>query len=135
MPTITVDTQLRTYTCGQCGGFYAIGESYAAKKQEKGGYWHCPYCECSWGYPPEGTELAQAKRRAAELEGRLAAERAAHDQARQECQTLGRKLTTAQQDKARLRRRVANGVCPCCHRTFHQLARHMRTKHPEYVAH
>jgi hypothetical protein len=24
------------------------------------------------------------------------------------------------------------GVCPCCNRTFQQLARHMKAKHPGY---
>lgn len=29
-------------------------------------------------------------------------------------------------------KRVKNGVCPCCNRTFSDLWRHMETKHPEY---
>lgn len=28
--------------------------------------------------------------------------------------------------------RVGAGVCPCCKRTFQQLARHMKCKHPKY---
>lgn len=30
--------------------------------------------------------------------------------------------------------RVAHGVCPCCNRTVAQLAAHMKSKHPDYVA-
>lgn len=30
----------------------------------------------------------------------------------------------------RIRNRVQNGVCPCCNRTFLDLARHMASKHP-----
>lgn len=33
----------------------------------------------------------------------------------------------------RTKKRVAAGVCPCCHRTFQQLARHMANKHPDYT--
>ena len=29
--------------------------------------------------------------------------------------------------------RVSNGVCPCCNRSFVNLARHMESKHPTYV--
>ena len=29
--------------------------------------------------------------------------------------------------------RIANGVCPCCNRSFAQLTRHMKSQHPEYV--
>jgi hypothetical protein len=32
----------------------------------------------------------------------------------------------------RQKKRSAAGVCPCCNRTFQQLARHMRAKHPAY---
>jgi chemotaxis response regulator CheB len=39
--------------------------------------------------------------------------------------------TRAQLTKTK--KRVANGVCPCCNRTFKQLARHMKAKHPEFV--
>lgn len=31
-----------------------------------------------------------------------------------------------------IKRRVANGVCPCCTRSFQNLRRHMETKHPKY---
>jgi hypothetical protein len=31
------------------------------------------------------------------------------------------------------RERVAAGVCPFCHRSFSQLARHMKSKHPDEV--
>lgn len=30
--------------------------------------------------------------------------------------------------------RVKNGVCPCCNRTFQDLAKHMKTKHPDQKA-
>jgi hypothetical protein len=33
---------------------------------------------------------------------------------------------------ARDEKRLKNGVCPCCNRTFVHLQRHMKTKHPEY---
>lgn len=32
----------------------------------------------------------------------------------------------------RHRKRASAGVCPCCNRTFQQLARHMKTKHPGF---
>ncbi len=31
-------------------------------------------------------------------------------------------------------RRAKAGTCPCCSRTFKQLAAHMKQKHPEYAA-
>ena len=34
----------------------------------------------------------------------------------------------------RARKRAAAGTCPCCKRTIRQMALHMRTQHPEFVA-
>lgn len=33
----------------------------------------------------------------------------------------------------RVKKRVAAGVCPCCNRSFKDLARHMAGQHPNYV--
>lgn len=33
----------------------------------------------------------------------------------------------------KLKRRVSNGVCPCCNRSFADLHRHMTEKHPDYL--
>jgi len=33
----------------------------------------------------------------------------------------------------KVKKRAANGVCPCCKRSFVQLHRHMKAKHPDYV--
>lgn len=30
-------------------------------------------------------------------------------------------------------KRVHKGVCPCCNRTFQNLSRHIKTKHPELI--
>lgn len=34
----------------------------------------------------------------------------------------------------RTKKRIGAGTCPCCNRTFQQLARHMKSQHPEYAA-
>lgn len=32
----------------------------------------------------------------------------------------------------RIKNRVANGVCPCCNRSFTNLHEHMKTQHPDF---
>ena len=44
-----------------------------------------------------------------------------------------RSLTAQKGVNTKLKKRAANGVCPCCNRSFVQLARHMTTKHPDFV--
>jgi hypothetical protein len=39
----------------------------------------------------------------------------------------------AERKLRKIERKVSGGVCPCCNRTFVALARHMKTKHPEFT--
>lgn len=42
-------------------------------------------------------------------------------------------LAKEQASKLRLKKRVTNGVCPCCTRSFQNVKRHIANKHPEYA--
>ncbi len=106
---LTVTVTLTEIDCGQCGGTYAINERYRQQKYERKGYWHCPYCQTDWGYEKGQLELTQERLKAALA--RENEERAAKDKAL-------RKL-----------KRVGQGVCPECNRTFLNLAAHMTCKH------
>lgn len=46
----------------------------------------------------------------------------------------GWNISKMKAEHAKTSRRLSRGVCPCCNRTFNQMARHMRTKHPEFIA-
>ena len=41
-------------------------------------------------------------------------------------------LAAAEREAKRQAKRTAAGVCPCCKRSFVQLSRHIKTKHPDY---
>lgn len=43
-----------------------------------------------------------------------------------------RQRQAAEVETRKITDRVKQGVCPCCTRTFKQLAAHMQRKHPEY---
>lgn len=34
---------------------------------------------------------------------------------------------------ARVKKRIANGICPCCNRYFENLHRHMQSKHKDFI--
>jgi len=43
-------------------------------------------------------------------------------------------ITALKNEAVKVRKRAKAGTCPCCHRTFRQMALHMRNKHPEFKA-
>lgn len=123
METVTYQDTLSRMTCGECGIAFAVPEQWRAKKKENGSDWYCP----------NGHVRVYRESDVAIAERKLAMERQAHDQtkarARDAEATARKELAKAK----RLRTRAANGVCPCCKRSFKELARHMTTKHPDYA--
>jgi hypothetical protein len=95
--------------CGECGVAFYIPEVLKQEcKRIKGKSWYCPNGHPRiFGESLEETVLILRKDLAEALAARDAAEQA----------------------KATLLERVRRGVCPDCHRTFQNLARHVATKH------
>lgn len=121
---LNLQVELHSIDCGSCGGTYAINERYRQKCYEDGASWTCPYCKVSWGYSTGENaklrkQLAEEKRLKELALSRENEERAAR--------------AAAEAREARLKKRVKAGTCPCCKRTVSQLARHMKSKHPEYA--
>jgi len=126
-------TDLTVMVCSECGVLYAIPERMRATAERRGGFtlmWHCP----------NGHELGYGENQAEKLERQLDTERrrsarlvAERDQAEAHARAQKGRATRFKNDRDRERRRVAAGVCPCCNRTFQNLARHMATKHPDHA--
>lgn len=65
-------------------------------------------------------------------EEKLAEERRRHQATRDLLRQEERSHQATRGHLTRQRKRASAGVCPCCNRTFQQLARHMKSKHPEF---
>lgn len=117
--------ELIAVQCGECGGVYAVNRNYFRQRQEQGGYWNCPYCRVSWGFSKNDSEVARLRKAAQSWE------RHYHNVSEELVDTRN-SLRATKAAKTRLKKRVAAGVCPCCRRTFQNLARHMATEHPSY---
>ena len=121
---LQADVKLTTIDCGSCGGTYAINERYRAQKYEEGGCWNCPYCQTSWGFA--GSEIYKLKEK-------LRHEAKRREWVERDLKDTENRLRAQKAAKTRLKNRIAAGVCPCCNRSFVNLARHMNTKHPDYA--
>ena len=108
---------LERHTCGTCGIIFAVPFDWINERRKTAGSIHCPNgCKRSWVESEADKvrkELREAKCEILRKEQKILDEREAKDEAE-------RKL-----------RMVSRGVCPCCKRTFSNLARHMKTKHAD----
>jgi uncharacterized Zn finger protein (UPF0148 family) len=113
------------YTCGVRFGINKDLYNRVVTKAE-GTVW-CPACgkETCW-------RESEASKRIKDLEQKLKwemenAQRQAASRRIAEASLIATKGVVT-----KLQKRASNGVCPCCNRTFKQLAAHMKTKHPEF---
>jgi len=130
--TIQETTEFVVEECGECGIQFAMPQQFRRKRLNDHSlpFW-CPN-GCRLFYIGK-TAAEKERERARQLERHIAnqdevirSEKAAHT-------VTKRKLSTTKGQLTKTRKRVANGVCPCCHRTFAQLQRHMKGQHPDYV--
>lgn len=123
------DPILRTYTetfdeihCGSCGIIYYVPARWMKCKVAVNGHFCCPN-GCSRRFVGE-TDKDRANRLASELEAANSAKEFAN-------RRLADEQTRHAKELKRIGRRSNAGVCQKCHRTFNNVARHMKTKHPE----
>lgn len=121
---------LEATTCCNCGVEFAFPQGLHKSFLKSHAPFYCPngHSQHFTGEPDEvelKRQLEHARKalddaRAATVRARKAADDA----------SLSARLTRGKLNA--LKKRVKHGVCPCCQRSFVQLARHMASQHPEY---
>lgn len=110
--------------CSGCGIHFAVDKVPWKEFYDHGRTFHCPNgCPRCYKEP-------EVKR----LERELQRERARLDQEKAHARDLENSLNAQKAATSRLRNRIAKGVCPCCHRSFTNLRRHIASKHPDFPA-
>ena len=92
--------------------------------------WYCPN-----GHPrhyPGESDIEKAQRLQREAERVAEAHRMMRESEARRRASAEHRLRAQKGVTTKLRKRIAAGACPCCKRSFQNLARHMQTKHPEY---
>lgn len=121
MTTIQFTHDYELVTCGAdgCDQSFGMHARFYAQTRRTGETWYCPK-----GHPRvwRGETTEQKLRKA---EAQLVS---TQDQLRASAEEAER----IRQALVRDRHRFANGVCPCCNRSFENVARHMRSQHPDY---
>lgn len=114
------------YTCGN--PFGVTDELYRRAVKHHKGSLFCPAC----GKGTCWTGKTEEEKRIAELERRLEWERQESERQRKRKESAENSLRATKGVVTKMKKRVGSGVCPCCNRTFKQLAKHMAEKHPDF---
>lgn len=121
MQSVVLQIEMVSFgSCITCGvPIYGPSERYSFARRKPGEAFFCIS-----GHSQHFTGKSEKELRE-EAEKKFAQERMARLRAERLREEDQKKLK-------RIKTRVANGVCPCCNRTFQNLHRHMNTKHPDY---
>lgn len=127
--TETITESFHVVSCYTCGVRFGIGSKlYRRTVTDAKGSIYCPACgSCTcWKESEDALRIKQ-------LEQKLQWEMENSQRLRQERESVEKSLIANKAVVTRLQRRIGSGVCPCCHRTFKQLAAHMANKHPKLI--
>ncbi len=115
--------------CGGCGISYFVPTFWLDDRRKTGDAWKCPNgCHRAFNE----TEADKLRQERDKLKQRQAYLRDRIDDERKWRETAERSAAAYKGQATKLRNRAKNGVCPCCNRTFQNLARHMNSKHPGF---
>jgi hypothetical protein len=121
---IKTEVAIEVITCAACGVQFGLTERYIESRREDHKIFYCPNQHDN--YFPQKTEAEKLREELKRKEQELA------DKAIEKI-AMENKLTAQVNEANRKLKRVHNGVCPCCNRSFQNLQRHMKTKHPELL--
>lgn len=115
--------ELVLVTCGGCGCNFGMESKFRQNLVDAHGSFTCPRgCKRHFTLETDKERAEKAATRAQEL---LASERL-------RIRDLELKLSASRGQITKIKNRVAAGACPCCNRTFENLARHMKGQHPDF---
>jgi len=133
LPAISYDVE--TVTCYKCGISFSVPQHWKASRHEDHSSFFCPngheqaFCESEKdrALREKATEIEKLRK---QLEWKESSLRSAN----QIAERAQRSAAALKGVIAKERKRVGNGVCPCCNRTFQyaRLTRHLATKHPSW---
>lgn len=119
-------------TCYRCREPFGLDEGTYEVLRRSHGTFYCPHGH-GQRYLEGESEETKLRREHDNLRQQAAR---LHDRIREEAERADKERRRANGYKghaAKISKRAKAGVCPCCNRTFKQLARHMASKHPQFT--
>ena len=129
MSSFTIASQFEVVECCNCNCRFAMSQDMCERRLEDGKLFHCPN-----GHPQRYTKRKTQADEIERLKRRIEDERRQKEYSQKESEHFRRSRDGMKGALAKSNnklKRVKAGVCPCCNRTFQNLARHMANQHPD----
>lgn len=130
MNTVLLTDTFEIITCGGCGCTFALPESLIKQLRETHKAFYCPN-GCNRYYPSKNEKeklqetIQQKENQISRLENEIRIQKEYKEEYRNS-------LIATKGHNTRLKRRIGNGVCPCCNRHFSNVENHIKKEHPDF---
>lgn len=126
--TIYKTLAFEVYTCATngCGIPICLEASFVRQRRGDRESFYCPNGHKQW-FPGETADT-----KAQRLAGELDMERTRRRETEKQLDYARRTQKATSTRLKKVKQRVGHGVCPCCTRSFQNLARHMESQHPTF---
>lgn len=130
--TMTYTGILAVVVCCDCHMSFAVPADFQRRCREAGPdmTFHCPAGHSQYYATSEAQRLRD---QLASANRRLGYAETAYRFARDQADAAERTARAYKGHLTRARKRIGNGVCPCCNRHFANVERHMSSRHPGYA--
>lgn len=116
--------------CCNCSCWFAMPKDFRDRCLDVGGTFYCPHGHPQSFTTPRNKALKDQVER---LEKDYQRAKDYIQEKNNQIQQLGYSVRALKAAKTKIINRVKNGVCPCCNRTFIDLQKHFKSKHPELL--
>lgn len=131
MPLSSFD-QYEFRCCPTCGIEYAAPKTFMEECRKDPNQWF--YCPNGHKRHFSESEADRLRRERDQLKQRIAQRDDEIQRQRDLREAAERRVSAARGQITKIKNRVGHGVCPCCTRSFQNLARHMASEHPTFSA-
>lgn len=122
--TLNYTGQLYVQDCCNCGMTFGVPVEFDRRRRDDHSSFYCPAGH-SQSYIGK-TEEQKQRERADRLERQLA-------NRDEDLRATRASLIATRGVLTKTKKRLANGVCPCCNRHFANVERHIANQHPDYA--
>jgi len=113
-----------------CGIAFGVEQGFTERRRSDAKSFHCPNGH-SMSYGE--SEADKLRKQLETAERRLASTQSTLTSTRDQLESTQRSRNAYLGQVKSLKTRIGKGVCPCCNRTFANVARHMGTQHPDFI--
>lgn len=128
MASYSMELELETCWCGMP---FMLSKDLRYQARNRGHTIYCPLGHTITWKETEETRLRRERDRLKQDQARLEDEKR---WAEQQAQMARERADKAEKATKRLKKRASAGTCPCCNRTFANMAQHMKHQHPELLS-